>query len=285
MDIAMPEKGGIYRGLLLNGITQTNSMVGSQPLSLWNYPHKIGAIASIMPTGSKALLLGMGGGSIAYELTKLNFELDIVELDERIPRIARKYFNYDQEKSNLIIDDARHYIKKAKKKYDLVIFDLLRGECQPSYIFTIEGFSDLKKILNKDALVIINFQGTLEMPEHSKAGRSVYKTLMASGFHVNYEEDKGSDFVNKDVIFIASEKQYDFKTLLENPVYNNLPGIEKKFKYENLITESEVNVSDAETLTDDKPVLEFLNKAIILKWRNSAIAKKREMVKSGIDIY
>lgn len=126
----------IYRGLFLNGIKQTNTEVGNEPFSLWDYPHKISALSSIMPPGSQALLLGMGGGSIAFELTGIGFNLDIVELDERIPRIARKYFNYDPRKSNLIIDDARHYIRKSDKKYDLVIFDIVKGEAQPSYIFT-----------------------------------------------------------------------------------------------------------------------------------------------------
>jgi predicted membrane-bound spermidine synthase len=286
MDITTQNVSGVSasRELLLNEIPQTYTIVGKEPVSLWDYPHKIATIASIKQPGIKTLLLGMGGGSIAYELVKLNFELDIVELDERIPRIARKYFNYDPAKSNLIIDDARHYIRHVKKKYDLVILDLLRGECQPSYIFTMEGFADLQEILNEDALVIINFQGTMEMPEHSKAGRSIYKTLLASGFYTNYGEDPG-DFINKDVIFIASGKKYDFKTLLEHPRYYKLIEIDRRYKYENLIKEKAVNVTDVQELTDDKPALEFLNKSIILEWRKTTIANKRGLIKGGMDIY
>ena len=71
------------------------------PLSLWTYPHKIAAYASMKPSGSKALLLGMGGGSIALELLVMGFDLDIVELDERIGHIAETYFQYDPKSSDL----------------------------------------------------------------------------------------------------------------------------------------------------------------------------------------
>jgi spermidine synthase len=272
------------RELLLNQITQTYTVVGLQPVSFWDYVHKIVTIGSIMPAGDKALLLGMGGGSIAYELNKLGFDLDIVELDERIPGIAKKYFKFDADKSKLFIDDARHYVKKTRKKYDLVIFDVLKGESQPSYIFTLEGFADLKKVLKKDALVIINFQGNMEVAEYSLASRSIYKTLLEAGFQVNYMEDPGN-LVNKDIIFIASEKKYDLKSLLKNPRYHSLVEVNKKFTYENLVTEKQVDLSEVEPLTDDKQKLEILNGPAIIEWRKIAIDKKRELVRAGVDMY
>jgi predicted membrane-bound spermidine synthase len=203
-----------------------------------------------------------------------------VELDERVPKVAKKYFNYVPSSSSLIIDDARHYIKKAEKKYDLVIFDILRGEEQPSHIFTLEGFEDLKKILNKDAIVIINFQGMMEKGDTSLGAKSVFKTLLASGFKVSYNQGN-NEGVSNDVIFIASEKKYDFRTILNNPLYY----ARGRFKYEDLITEKEVDVSDAFLLTDDKPMLEKLNKPVILAWRQAMMKTTREMVESGERIY
>jgi predicted membrane-bound spermidine synthase len=282
MDYTEKEKDftQTYRGLYLNGIKQTHTMVGYQPLSLWDYPYKIGMISSIKSPGDQALILGMGGGSILYDLVDLKFKVDVVELDERVPKVAKKYFNYVPSSSSLIIDDARHYIKKAEKKYDLVIFDILRGEEQPSHIFTLEGFEDLKKILNKDAIVIINFQGMMEKGDTSLGAKSVFKTLLASGFKVSYNQGN-NEGVSNDVIFIASEKKYDFRTILNNPLYY----ARGRFKYEDLITEKEVDVSDAFLLTDDKPMLEKLNKPVILAWRQAMMKTTREMVESGERIY
>jgi predicted membrane-bound spermidine synthase len=280
-----PVKPHIRRGLYLDGIKQTNTQVGIEPFSLWDYPHKITAFSCIKPAGSKALLLGMGGGSIAFELVTMGFDLDIVELDPRIPKIAKKYFNYDAEKSNMIIDDARHYIRKSPKKYDLVIFDILRGECQPSYIFTVEGLNDLKKILNKDALVIINFQGNMEKSSYSLGPRSVYKTLLASGMYVNFGEQAATENNTGDLIFIASDKKYDFKNLLENNRYYEWFTV-GKYKYEDMISRKEAEVSDAYLLVDDKPVLELLNAPVILAWRKTMMeANAKKFVGLGIPLY
>jgi spermidine synthase len=278
-------KPHIRRNLFLDGIKQTNTQVGIEPFSLWDYPHKITALSCIKPQGSKALLLGMGGGSIAFELVTMGFDLDIVELDPRIPQIAKKYFNYDPEKSNLIIDDARHYIRTTPKKYDLVIFDIVRGECQPSYVFTVEGLNDLKKTLSKEALIIINFQGNIEEATYSKGPRSIYKTLVASGMHVNFGEQPDKESNMNDLIFIATEKKYDFKPLLENNRYYEWFTV-GKYSYENLISEKEVDASDAFVLIDDKPMLELLNAPIILRWRKTMMQNNaKKFVELGIPLY
>ena len=66
--------------------------------------------------------------------------------------ISEKYFYFKKGNSNLVVDDARHFIKTATRKFDLAIFDVCSGEVQPSNVFTIEGISDLDEILNGDAI-------------------------------------------------------------------------------------------------------------------------------------
>ena len=49
-------------------------------VSAWSYPHRIATLSNIKAKGSKALLIRMGEGSIAMELKKMGFDLDVVEL-------------------------------------------------------------------------------------------------------------------------------------------------------------------------------------------------------------
>ena len=172
----------VERRLLLNGIDQTYTQIGFEPLSLWRYPHKIAAYASMKPPGSRALLLGMGGGSIAFELKALGLNLDIVELDARIPAIAEEYFGYEPATSRFFVDDARHFLRTDQDKYDVVIIALPIGEVQPTHVFSLEGFADLKKRLSDDALVIINFQGHMNDRASSLAPRSIFRTLQRLAF-------------------------------------------------------------------------------------------------------
>src|ERR1043166_6521070 len=52
------------RMLFLNQIPQTFVRADSMPASCWYYPHRLSTMASIKPRDSKALLIGMGGGSL-----------------------------------------------------------------------------------------------------------------------------------------------------------------------------------------------------------------------------
>ncbi len=280
------EQDQVQSKLLLNGITQTNTQKGFEPLSLWTYPHKIGAYASIMPRGSKALLLGMGGGSIAFELLAMGMDLDIVELDERINHIATNYFNYDPSTSNLYIDDARHFIRSTKEVYDLVVIDLVLGEVQPAHVFSMEGFEDLKKVIANDAIVIINFQGNIDDAKLSLGARSIFKTLEEVGFYVDYYSHRSEQTtVTNDIFFIASQKKYDYKKEMKNLRYNAWFPYDK-FEYKNLISEQPLDVSDALVLVDDKPKLELINAATILQWRKNKSQSNIQMIlDEGIQLF
>ena len=293
-------KGGraVERTLTLNGINQTYTQRGFEPMSLWKYPHQIAAYASMKPSGSKALLFGMGGGSIAFELLALGFDLDIVELDKRIGHIAEAYFQYDPELSDLFIDDARHYIRSTDDRYDVVVIDLAIGEVQPSHVFSVEGFSDLKKILTKNALVIINLQGTLVDPDLSRGLRSIYKTLLASDFNVHHFAParaaggtRPDSFLTQDIFLIASLEDVDYKTRMAYLRYNDLfPSFDwfpyDNFGYENLISEESLDLEDAYLLVDDKPRLEILNSSAILQWRKYMIENSvRKLMDAGLPIY
>ena len=176
LENPQPETRRFFRLLMINQIPQTQDNVATLPISGWSYPHRMATLVSKKPAGSKALLIGMGGGNIAMELKKMGFSVDVVELDERMPFVAENYFGFEPKDMKVVIDDGRHFILTTLEKYDLVLTDVLNGEVQPYHIFTKEAFEDLKKILNPNALVLVNFQGFL-LGEKGRAARSIYKTM------------------------------------------------------------------------------------------------------------
>jgi len=275
------------RQLLLNGIDQTFTNVGIQPFSMWRYPHKVTALAGIKPAKSKALLLGMGGGSIAYNLIRLGFELDIVELDERIPFIAEKWFGYDPTSATLTIDDARHYIRNTDKKYDVVILDIVNGEVQPSHMFTQEGLRELKAALNEDALVIVNFQGQLdtEDPRLSLAPRSVIKTFESIGYKM-FAVKNESKSISADLLIYGTPGSLNIKEALsQNLRYNELLPNDS-FSAADYAPITVYELGDVDVMTDDKPNLELLNTPTVLNWRKNKIEYTvNGLIKKGVPIY
>ena len=275
------------RQLLLNGIDQTFTNVGIEPFSVWRYPHKVTALAGIKPAKSKALLLGMGGGSIAHNLIRLGFELDIVELDERIPFIAEKWFGYDPTSAHLIIDDARHYIRNTAKKYDVVILDIVNGEVQPSHMFTQEGLNELRTALNKDALVIVNFQGQLDTddPTLSRAPRSVIKTFESIGYKMFAVRNENKS-LSADLLLYGTPGSLNIKEALnQNLRYNELMPNDH-FSAADYVPISGYELGNVEVMTDDKPNLELLNTPTVLNWRKNKIEYTvNGLIKKGVPIY
>jgi spermidine synthase len=176
-DEYIAKEGLEYRYLSINGVHQTMIVNNDVKVSAWNYVHRISRIASIKKGGT-ALLLGLGGGSIASELNKLNFKIDIVDIDHRMMEICKKYFYYNDSVSTFFVDDARHYIRKCKNKYDLIILDLLNGEVQPSNVFSQEGLQLLMKLLQENGIIIVNFQ-ELSQSNSISSHQSICNTFLS----------------------------------------------------------------------------------------------------------
>lgn len=274
LTVVETKTGDHSRSLYINQIPQTFVNPGNLPASLWKYPHRIAMIASIKPGNSKALLLGLGGGSIAMELKMMGFSVDAVELDRRIPELAERYFGFVPDGINVYIDDGRHFIRTVGKKYDIVVIDVLNGEIQPHHMFTIESFAEIKHILEPGGMLIINNQGYL-LGEHGLGARSVYKTLLESGFYVKYFF-AGDENNSADIHFIASPVDFDIffdPSEKINDCCKNYP-----VDYHSLVITIEViaagnplDLSKAEILTDDLPTLVSLYNYSNETWRSSTM--------------
>ncbi|MCX6227208.1 MAG: fused MFS/spermidine synthase, partial [Bacteroidia bacterium] len=265
-DVAMNE--AVTEGKNLNGRMLFVNRMGQSQLDLttgttqWNYLIFTSAISSILPEKSKALILGLGGGTMANLLsTGLAFNVDAVELDRRIAAISRRYFNLDK-KVNVIVDDARHYLETTDKKYDLIFFDIFRGEVQPAHVFSVEAFKRAGSLLTKNGLIIVNFNGYLT-GKIGRPGRSVYATLQAAGFETKILPTPGNENT-RNSLFVASANPMSFHDLRTPLAY-----LGKEVSLDSLFLDPDtLNLTDAIVLIDDKPVLERLNILASETWRN-----------------
>ncbi|MBI2257831.1 MAG: spermidine synthase [Flavobacteriia bacterium] len=271
-----------YRFLLINGIHQTIIVNNNVNVSTWNYVHRISRICS-KKRGGNALLLGLGGGSIASELNKLKIKSDLVDIDKRMFEISKDYFYFNDSISKFYYDDARHFVNINQKKYDLVILDVANGENQPSNLFTIEGFGKIKKLLKRDGLIILNFQ-EFQKGYKISAHHSICNTLLELGFTIQYHksEDKLAD-----IITVASMMKQDLKNISISQLSSSYPylGIVQELIQEPFV---EVNkpFMDGVVLIDDKPMLDILNAKTILEWRLKAIKNvTKQQIENDHPIY
>lgn len=150
-------------------LTQSGPIVSS----LWSL-----AISSIKNINS-CLVLGVAGGSLIKVLRQKHPDCEItgVEIDKIMIDLAKKYFNLDKCKANIVIADAFDYVKANKKKYDLIFVDLLVGRNPPTKLSSAEFFRNIKKKLNKDGIVIINQLRLKGQKENKKLFQILRKTF------------------------------------------------------------------------------------------------------------
>jgi predicted membrane-bound spermidine synthase len=249
------------RAMLVNNTAQTITNLNRPGEDLWDYAYYFPAAASIFPKGSKALLCGLGGGTIVRQFQKLGFDIEVVEIDERIKETAIKYFDVDRN-IPIHVNDARHFIRNTTNKYDLVTYDMFLSETPPAHLFTKECFNEVKNILSESGMIMINFYGFIS-GDRGIAARSVYNTLVASGFKVNLLVTPSDNEFERNLIFLASIDNKDFSSI-------NYREDNKEPMYDltqHFLNVEQINFSDAPILTDNKPQLEHIYLPAAVAWR------------------
>ena len=162
---------------------------------------------------------------------------------------------------------------------------------KPGHVFSIEGFKQIKRILKDDALLIVNFQGTLSHPVYSRGPLSIYKTMQEAGFYTNYfwkgkkNESEQELNLSSDIFFLGSLSQLDYTTLFANPRYNAWFPYDN-FYYNRLIKDEPLDLSFGEVLVDDKPKLDLINASAIFNWRKNKIEQNiKAILDQGLPIY
>lgn len=253
------------RTLYVNNVGQSTAFRDNLEYDSWDWSYFFPTVASVIPKGSDALLMGLGGGTILHQFERLGMQIEVVELDERIKETAIQYFGVSRT-ADIKIDDARHFINTSQKTYDLITFDMFLNETPPAQVLTIETFLKVKQMLRPDGLWIINYFG-YTTGSKGKSARSILKTLKKAGMQVEIMVTPSEDESSRNVIFLASHKKIDFSKT--NYVEEGLPKIQDIRKH--FLNQTEIDLNDAEVLTDTRPRFDHMYIEPSLDWRKRTI--------------
>lgn len=135
-----------------------------------------------------ALILGLGGGGIVKALFKKYPYAKItgVDIDPVIVELGQKYFGWSEKNVEVKIDDVENFVNNQIKKistkgrpasgWDFILLDTYQGENFPEK-FTSEKFlKRLKKMLNKNGILVANrLYGQEDMAAARKFGQTLSK--------------------------------------------------------------------------------------------------------------
>lgn len=166
--IAVLEGKG-YRLLALNDAQffQTIEKVGSRSSGFYLDEFALGPV--IVPA-KNLLVLGMGaGGSIkASRAVAPDLEVDAVEIDPEVVRVAQEFFALPKNDARLHIHiaDARPWLAQHAEKRDIIHIDLFQGgPYVPFYLTTVEFFELVHSRLADRGVLIVNVYDTSKSQE------------------------------------------------------------------------------------------------------------------------
>ena len=82
----------------------------------------------------RVLLLGLAAGSVGRAVRALDPGAEIVgvELDREVVRLARRHFDLDRLGIELVVGDALEFLRRDRRRFDLIVEDLFVGPRAPS---------------------------------------------------------------------------------------------------------------------------------------------------------
>ncbi len=110
------------------------------------------------PRPGRALLIGLGGGSLAKEYFREKWTVDAVELDPHVARIATSYFDLNPQECSVQIMDGRRYLEQFSNIYDIILLDAFGSSSIPFHLVTLEAFHLIASHLKPGGILAMNVE-------------------------------------------------------------------------------------------------------------------------------
>ena len=139
---------------------------------VFDYTRMMMAGLFLNPRPSRILVIGLGGGTIPRTLQQMypNAQLDVVEIDPAVGRVASQHFGFKPGKNTrLIFRDGRVFVKRQQRsaqKYDLVMLDAFDGDYIPEHLLTAEFLKELHATMAPAGVIVANTFATSGLYDH-----------------------------------------------------------------------------------------------------------------------
>ncbi len=257
--IRVTEEDG-YRYLSFDRTRGSQSAVNiNDPYEL-KYPYTRAMFLSLAFTDQlpeKVLFVGLGGGSMPKVMGKYlpQIQMDIVEIDSEVVRVAKKYFFFNPtSNTRIFIKDGRQFLRRHKDSYDIIFLDAYNNDAVPFHLTTKEFFEIVKKRLTPDGIVVSNVWG----PRSNQFYTAQIKTYQEV-FSRLYLLDA---ITSNNYIFIATAQDKDMSiTELHkqaNSLQQHIDFLFNLSPFVRTLEDLSYTKVDADVLTDDFAPVELL---------------------------
>ena len=123
----------------------------------------------LRPRIRRTLFIGLGAGSGPRQFLRDygDMQIDVVELDPEVVRVATEHFGFEpSNRCRVTVDDGVEYLTRSRRRWDLIVVDAYtteRGELVIPFEMTTAGFFDLcVRRLEGDGILLFNCAAACE---------------------------------------------------------------------------------------------------------------------------
>jgi spermidine synthase len=126
----------------------------------------------VEPSPRRILVIGLGGGTLPNALASMvpAAQIDVVEVDPAVARVAERFFGFRAGRSLRVYEeDGRVFVKRAlrnRQRYDLVMLDAFDHEYIPEHLLTREFLQEVKGLLTEHGVVAANTFSSSRLYDH-----------------------------------------------------------------------------------------------------------------------
>jgi len=155
-----------------------------------NYPQMMLSALFVDPSPRSILIVGLGGGTIPRTLERLlpQAQIDVVEIDPAVIKVARDYFAFRESGRVRVYEaDGRVFVKRAlreNRRYDLIMLDAFDHEYIPEHLLTQEFLREVRSLLADDGVLAANTFSSSRLYDHES---TTYASVFPDFFNLKRE--------------------------------------------------------------------------------------------------
>lgn len=249
------------RYLLINGAIHSAVDTSLYYDSVVPYVNVVDIARGYFEKPGRLLLIGLGGGSVAKRYHRQGWDVEAVEIDPLVTKLAYEYFGFDSAEARVHRMGGRRFLNSSKSVYDMIVLDAYGSNAIPFQLASREAFAAMASRLAPDGVFVLNLQS---IGWTSTIVRSLAATLRTQFPNVMALPTMEPPDQLGNVVLFASRRSLDLLEEPPVPIDRFSPEYDRAHAWDNRF---EPDMRGVPILTDDRNCVDLWAEAINVRER------------------
>ena len=258
-ELEVTDDDGV-RTMYLDGAPQSAMYLPNSTEYVFDYTSYFHLGVLMQEDVDRVLFIGGGGfsGPKRFLDEYPDAQVDVVELDPAVIRVAKEYFNVEEtERMTIYNEDGRTFLEDTDKTYDLIVLDAYRKDRVPFHMTTVQFMELAATKLDEDGALVANVIAARK-GSGSQFYRAEFKTMDAA-FPSVYSFPTSDTTVLQNIELVATKNPQGFtEAELRELNRQRDVGLDLSTEIGQYRNASDVPTDDVPVLRDDKAPVDRL---------------------------